>query len=45
MQTGVQGRETATRRVAGRRALAWWHDTSVHIPCRRALALIEDSVE
>ena len=26
------------RRVASRRALAWWHDTRVHIPCRRALA-------
>ena len=25
-------------RVAGRRALAWWQDPRVHIPCRRALA-------
>ena len=29
---------TPCRRVASRRALAWWHDTCVHIPCRRALA-------
>ena len=36
--------KTKCRRVAGRRALAWWHDTRVHIPCRRASSL-EDSVE
>ena len=27
---------TLLRRVAGRRALAWWHDTRVHIPSYNA---------
>ena len=36
--------DTIIRRVAGRRALAWWHDMRVHIPLQKGPSL-EDSVE